>query len=144
MRLRNPSPGSDPVDRRRPSPARTPIEVVTEAALVVPNAGKLVVRLLRDPRVPFREKAFAGFVVAYVMSPVDVIPDVIPGIGHLDDVLLVALAVDRLVASVDEVVVAGAWDGSEDALDLFRSFVAWGADLVRSVVPSPRWMHRGR
>lgn len=144
MRLRNPSPGSDPVDRRRPSPARTPIEVVTEAALVVPNAGKLVVRLLRDPRVPFREKAFAGFVVAYVMSPVDVIPDVIPGIGHLDDVLLVALAVDRLVASVDEVVVAGAWDGSEDALDLFRSLVAWGADLVRSVVPSPRWMHRGR
>ncbi len=115
-----------------------------EVASIVPNGVKLVARLLRDPRVPFRHKAFAGLVVVYVVSPVDVIPDVIPGVGHLDDVLLIALAVDRLMGSVDETVVDGAWDGSEDALDLFRSFVTWSADLVHRVLPAPRPTHRGR
>lgn len=54
----------------------------------------------RDPRVPRLPKIVAGATVAYALSPVDLIPDFIPVIGHLDDLLLVpaglALAV-RLI-----------------------------------------------
>lgn len=43
----------------------------------------------RDPRVPKRAKWLAGAAVAYALSPIDLIPDFIPVIGHLDDVLIV-------------------------------------------------------
>ena len=45
----------------------------------------------RDPRTPWYAKAFAAMVVAYALSPVDMIPDFIPVIGYLDDILLVPL-----------------------------------------------------
>ena len=45
----------------------------------------------RDPRTPWYAKAFAAMVVAYALSPVDLIPDFIPVIGYLDDILLVPL-----------------------------------------------------
>ena len=47
----------------------------------------------RDPRTPLYAKAFALFVVAYALSPVDLIPDFIPVLGLLDDVILVPLGV---------------------------------------------------
>ena len=43
----------------------------------------------RDPRTPWYAKALATFVVAYALSPIDLIPDFIPVIGYLDDLLLV-------------------------------------------------------
>ena len=45
----------------------------------------------RDPRVPWYAKALAAAVVAYALSPIDLIPDVIPVLGYLDDLLLVPL-----------------------------------------------------
>ena len=43
----------------------------------------------RDPRVPWYAKAVAGLVAAYALSPIDLIPDFIPIIGYLDDLLIV-------------------------------------------------------
>jgi uncharacterized membrane protein YkvA (DUF1232 family) len=42
----------------------------------------------RDPRTPWAVKALAAFVVAYALSPIDLIPDFIPVLGYVDDVLL--------------------------------------------------------
>ena len=47
----------------------------------------------RDPRVPLRAKLLAGFVAAYALSPIDLIPDFVPVIGLLDDLLLVPLGI---------------------------------------------------
>ncbi len=47
----------------------------------------------RDPRVPLYAKLLAGFVAAYALSPIDLIPDFIPVLGLLDDLLLVPLGV---------------------------------------------------
>jgi uncharacterized membrane protein YkvA (DUF1232 family) len=47
----------------------------------------------RDPRVPLRAKIVAGAVAAYALSPVDLIPDFIPVLGYLDDLLLVPLGI---------------------------------------------------
>src|SRR5207342_1602921 len=46
-------------------------------------------RSARDPRVPWYAKALAGFVAAYALSPIDLIPDFIPVLGYLDDLLIV-------------------------------------------------------
>jgi uncharacterized membrane protein YkvA (DUF1232 family) len=47
----------------------------------------------RDPRTPWYAKAWAGLVVAYALSPIDLIPDFIPVLGILDDLLLVPLGI---------------------------------------------------
>src|SRR6185437_14547777 len=47
----------------------------------------------RDPRVPWYARAFAAGVVAYAISPIDLIPDFIPIIGYLDDLILVPLGI---------------------------------------------------
>ena len=47
----------------------------------------------RDPRVPMIAKLVAGLVAAYALSPIDLIPDLIPVLGYLDDVLLVPLGI---------------------------------------------------
>ena len=53
----------------------------------------------RDPRVPWYAKAVAGCVVAYALSPIDLIPDFIPVLGYLDDLIIVPLGI-LLVASL--------------------------------------------
>jgi uncharacterized membrane protein YkvA (DUF1232 family) len=118
---------SDPPDRRALS------DVALEAVLLVPNALKLLTRLVRDPRVSIRRKIPIAAAILYVMSPIDLIPDVILGIGALDDVVVVSLAINSLMANTDPEIILEHWDGSVDALDLLMSFVEWGAALVPGV-----------
>ncbi len=47
----------------------------------------------RDPRTPWHARAFAALVVAYAFSPIDLIPDFVPVLGYLDDLVLVPLGV---------------------------------------------------
>ncbi|WP_368044714.1 YkvA family protein [Sabulicella glaciei] len=47
----------------------------------------------RDPRVPLAAKLVAGLVAAYALSPIDLIPDFIPVLGYLDDLILVPLGI---------------------------------------------------
>ena len=47
----------------------------------------------RDPRVPWYAKAAAGFVAAYALSPIDLIPDFIPVVGYLDDLIIVPVGI---------------------------------------------------
>lgn len=47
----------------------------------------------RDPRVPWHAKLAAGAVAAYALSPIDLIPDFIPVLGYLDDVIIVPLGI---------------------------------------------------
>jgi uncharacterized membrane protein YkvA (DUF1232 family) len=58
----------------------------------------------RDPRTPWYAKAFAALVAAYALSPIDLIPDFIPVLGQLDDLLLVPLGV-----AVAVLLVVGVW-----------------------------------
>jgi uncharacterized membrane protein YkvA (DUF1232 family) len=47
----------------------------------------------RDPRVPWYARLFVGVVVAYALSPIDLIPDFVPVLGYLDDLILVPLGI---------------------------------------------------
>jgi uncharacterized membrane protein YkvA (DUF1232 family) len=54
----------------------------------------------RDPRVPWYAKAVAGCVAAYALSPIDLIPDFIPVLGYLDDLIIVPLGILMVVALI--------------------------------------------
>ena len=62
-------------------------------ALPARSKLRLAWRLLRDRRMPLLVKAVIPALVAYLLMPLDIIPDFIPVIGQLDDLLLIALAV---------------------------------------------------
>ena len=59
----------------------------------VTNA-RLAVRLLREPRVPLVLKALPIAGLAYVLSPLDFIPDVLPVVGQIDDLGLIIIAIE--------------------------------------------------
>lgn len=60
----------------------------------------------RDPRVPWYAKALAAVIVAYALSPIDLIPDFIPVIGYLDDAILIPLGVALVLRMVPGEVMA--------------------------------------
>ena len=106
-------------------------QLVTDAVLLMPNIVKLVGRLLKDPRVPRRAKITLGLAAAYTLSPIDLIPEVIPVIGWADDVIIVMFAIDSLIDRAGPEVVEEHWDGPGDLLALVRDVVS----LSRTVVP---------
>lgn len=105
-------------------------QLVTDAVLMMPNIIKLIGRLLRDPRVPRRAKITLGLAAAYVASPIDLIPEVIPVIGWADDVLILMFAIDSLIERAGNEIVEELWDGPGDLLSLVRDVVGLSRNLV--------------
>jgi len=60
----------------------------------------------RDPRVPWPAKAVAAITVAYALSPIDLIPDFIPVIGYLDDLVIVPLGIALAIRLVPPAILA--------------------------------------
>lgn len=60
----------------------------------------------RDPRVPWYARLVAGLVVAYAFSPIDLIPDFIPVLGYLDDLLLLPLGIALAIRMLPPTVLA--------------------------------------
>jgi uncharacterized membrane protein YkvA (DUF1232 family) len=113
-----------------PVPKRDAKEIASEAILMIPNIVKLLARIARDPRVSVKRKTFAAAAMLYVVSPIDLIPDFIAGIGQLDDLIVVAIALNHLVGGAGREIVEEHWDGSVDSLDLVLGATEWGAEIV--------------
>jgi uncharacterized membrane protein YkvA (DUF1232 family) len=90
------------------------------AARVVPDALVLIRRLATDRRVPRRARWMLGGVAAYLAFPFDLIPDFIPVLGQLDDVVVVALALRAVVRSAGPEILAERWSGTPEGLELVR------------------------
>jgi uncharacterized membrane protein YkvA (DUF1232 family) len=105
----------------------------------LPLAGKapLYARLLwslaSDPRVPASRKALLGIAGAYIVSPIDLVPEWIPILGAVDDVAVMVLAIDVFLEGLPEGLVA------EKLVDLGIPPSELADDLarVRRVVPRP-------
>jgi uncharacterized membrane protein YkvA (DUF1232 family) len=87
-------------------------------AALVPHALILTRRLLRDPRVPALSKAALWLLLAYIVSPIDIVPDFIPVAGVLDDAVVVALVLRFLLRRTDRMLIAQHWPGPERSLRL--------------------------
>ncbi len=115
--------------------------IKTAAGLVAagPQLAKLVTRLARDPRVPVRAKRLAAGLAVYAVLPIDLIPDLIPVIGVVDDLLALVVALAILVESSPKDVVAEHWDGTPEALGR----ILLGVGLLMDFMPGRiRWVIR--
>lgn len=83
----------------------------------------------RDPRVPWYARVLAACVVGYAFSPIDLIPDPIPVLGYLDDLLIVPLGVALAIKMIPPEVMA---DCREQAQEVMRQSkpVNWVAAVV--------------
>lgn len=70
----------------------------------------------RDPRVPWYARVFAALVVGYAFSPIDLIPDPIPVLGYLDDLVLVPVGVALALKMIPENVMSECRDKAEVAM----------------------------
>lgn len=101
-----------------------------ELIMLIPNFLKMLYGLMRDPRVPQREKIILGMVIAYVISPLDFIPDVFPFVGKVDDIFLVALILNKLLNSVDERVLCEHWSGNQNLFALIHRILKLAVDFL--------------
>ncbi len=83
----------------------------------------------RDPRTPWYGKAFAALVVAYAFSPIDLIPDPIPILGYLDDLVLVPLGVVIALRLIPAEVMSDSRARAEELLRAGKP-VSWVGALI--------------
>jgi uncharacterized membrane protein YkvA (DUF1232 family) len=98
--------------------------------LLVPRLLRLLVRLVRDPRVARADKVILGGTILYAIVPLDFIPDMIPFIGQVDDSYLIAISVLRMLNRTDPGVVAEHWDGDIDVKKIATSIANVAALLL--------------
>jgi uncharacterized membrane protein YkvA (DUF1232 family) len=84
----------------------------------VPDCAVLFGRLMRDPRLPWRRKLLLAALLGYLAFPLDLVPDFIPVAGQLDDAILVALVLRRIVGGAGAGLVREHWPGPEASLEV--------------------------
>ncbi len=105
---------------------------LSDMLLLLPDLTVMLVRLLRDDRVPRVPKLIALLGVGYVLSPIDLLPALLLGpIGLVDDLLVLSAAISRLLNQVHPDVVRAAWPGQGDALEAIQRLANWSEGLFR-------------
>jgi len=102
-----------------------------DLVLLLPDLTVLLARLLRDRRVPRGPKLVALIGLGYVLSPIDLLPEILLGpIGLIDDFLVVTAALAHLLNDVHPDVVRSHWSGKGDALEAIQRASGWSRAFV--------------
>lgn len=123
---------------RRRSGGRTVGRILGLAALLpiagrAPLYGRLLWSLVRDERVPLARKGILAAAIGYVAVGRDLIPDGVPIFGGLDDLVVVALALDLFIEGIDEAIV----DERLQELGLERAEFERDLASLRRLLPGP-------
>lgn len=103
-------------DRGRDRPRTGAKRSVVAAIRQLPSYVRLLLGLISDSRVSKIDRFFVIAAVAYIVSPIDFIPDIIPFFGEVDDVFLLMIALQRLVNHAGRNVLLAHWHGDPDEL----------------------------
>jgi uncharacterized membrane protein YkvA (DUF1232 family) len=124
-----------PRRRRRGALARRSLTALALLPLAsrLPSYGRLTLELLADRRVPAARKALLAGVVGYAVSPLDLIPDGIPVLGALDDVVVAVLGVELFLAGISSELI----DEKLDHLGIPRAAFEEDRARVRRTIPRP-------
>jgi uncharacterized membrane protein YkvA (DUF1232 family) len=87
----------------------------------------------RDPRVPWYAKVFMGLVLAHTFSPIDLIPDFIPVLGYLDDLIVVPLGIALALKMIPAEVMIDARRQAEELLRQGKPISRAGAIMVIAI-----------
>ncbi len=91
-----------------------------EYLFALPDLFVLVCRLASDKRVPMKKKVVVAGIISYVLMPLDIVPDFIPVIGYLDDLVLIVMGLNIVLNDIEKKVLLDNWSGEGDLLDLMK------------------------
>jgi len=104
-----------------------------EYLLAAPDLFHLLCKLALDKEVPAGEKAKLAGVIAYFISPFDLLPEALVGpLGYIDDVALAAWVLHGLINETNPEIVRRHWAGDGDVLDLVQQILQVASEMVGS------------
>ncbi len=105
----------------------------TEYILLAPDLFHLLTKLTLDPDVPASKKVKIAGIIAYFISPLDFLPEMLLGpIGYLDDIALTAYILNDIINEVDPKIIQRNWAGDRDILNLVKTIVANANNMIGS------------
>jgi uncharacterized membrane protein YkvA (DUF1232 family) len=107
---------------------KLPPGVLRDLATFIPACVTTIRRLRRDPRVPRRAKVVVAIAGLWVLSPIDLIPEFLPVIGPLDDVVVVALALRYAARRVPRDLLVDSWPAEPRLLERLLGTALAGPD----------------
>lgn len=96
------------------------VDALRTGLRLLPDLVRLLRRLVADPTLPRGVRVRLVLLLAYLLSPVDLVPDVVPVLGYADDVLVAAVALRSLVRRAGPDALDRHWPGSPEGLRLVR------------------------
>ncbi len=115
----------------KPKYSCTVKEWIAQLLMLIPNLVKLLYRMISDNRVFVQEKVILLATVIYIFSPIDFVPDMIPVLGQVDDILLGTLVLKRFFNSVERSILLSHWDGNDNLLLTIDKIL----EIVRYILP---------
>lgn len=111
--------------------------------VLIPDITALLFRLYKDQRVTKEIKTNISIALGYLMFPLDIIPDVIPFIGKIDDIAIVFFILQKILCDVPEEVVLENWEGDANIIEISREAMAlfndkFGSKEIKKVVDCVR------
>jgi uncharacterized membrane protein YkvA (DUF1232 family) len=94
----------------------------------------------RDPRTPWYAKLLAAAIVAYALSPVDLIPDFIPVLGYLDELVLIPAGIALVLKLVPKEVMADAQARAGDVLGRAKKTAVWAGVVIVALWALVAWV----
>ena len=118
--------------------ARTNVDgQVREYLLLLPDLFALITRLIADPRVDVSLKVQLIAVSAYVISPIDLVPDFLLPVGLIDDIVAIAFVLSRVVRIMEEAgedILREHWEGEGDVLVQVQSVAGTADGMLNRVI----------
>jgi uncharacterized membrane protein YkvA (DUF1232 family) len=96
---------------------------VFEYALMVPDIITLMYRLFKDKRVKLEIKIRVAAILAYLASPIDIVPDFIPMVGKVDDVAIAFFGLNSIINDIPEEIILQNWQGRDNIIVTAREAV---------------------
>lgn len=106
------------------------VKMASDIIFMLPDIGALLWRLLKDSRVPMKTKLSVSAAVAYILFPVDIIPDKIPFIGKIDDVAILFFALNRIAKDVPTKVILENWQGKNEFVLVLKKGLEYLVDFT--------------
>ncbi|MCK4338519.1 MAG: DUF1232 domain-containing protein, partial [Candidatus Cloacimonetes bacterium] len=117
---------------------------IVEYIFLIPDFFVLLWRLMLDKDIPKEKKLFIGAIIVYVLLPIDLIPDFIPVIGFMDDLVLIAIGLDTIFVRTEKKILQKHWSGEGEVLEKIQSIIKLGNEFLsnRIIGKITRWISK--
>ena len=96
----------------------------SDIILLAPDIFMLLLRLMKDDRIPMKYKGMVGAAITYFISPIDIIPEALVGpFGYTDDIIIAVMVLNKIINETSEEAVVENWSGKGNILAIIQNIL---------------------